>query len=81
MAGNDDGDLVPVFVTVGVRVSSSERTPGLVRVPREEAGRIVAMRHGVAGERPPRGFLDGGADGRVIAAMLPRVAPPGRAAI
>jgi hypothetical protein len=72
----DGGGLVPVFVTVGVRVSSGVRTPGVVHLPREEAARIVASRHGVSGERAPRGFLDGGADGHVIAAMVPRLAPP-----
>jgi hypothetical protein len=65
-------DLVPVFVTVGIRVSTGERTPGVVHVPPGEAGRIVADRHGVHGERAPRGYEDGGADGRVIAAMMPR---------
>jgi hypothetical protein len=65
-------DPVPVFVTTAIRVSSGERTPGVVHVPPGEAGRIVADRHGVLGERAPRGFEDGGADGRVIAAMMPR---------
>ena len=37
-----------------------------------EAARIVAARHGVPGERPPRGY----ADGRVNGAMVPRLAPP-----
>jgi hypothetical protein len=69
-------DLVPVFLTVGVRTSGGNG-PGVVRVPRDEAARIVAARHGVSGERPPRGFEDGGADGRIIAAMVPRLAPPG----
>jgi hypothetical protein len=41
-------------------------------VPRDEAARIVAARHGVAGERAPRGYEDGGADGHIVAAMLPR---------
>lgn len=68
-------DRVPVYLTVAVRTSGGPG-PGVVRVPREEASRIIAARQGVAGERPPRGFLDGGADGRVIAAMLPRLAPP-----
>jgi hypothetical protein len=70
-----DPDLVPVFLTVGVRTSGGIG-PGVVRVPRIEAARIVAARHGVAGERPPRGYEDGGADGRVIGAMVPRLAPP-----
>ncbi len=69
-------DLVPVFVVVAVRVSTGEQTPGLVHVPRNEAVQIVASRHGVPGEQPPRGYADGGADGRVIGAMVPRLAPP-----
>lgn len=64
-------DLVPVFVTTGIRTSGGPG-PGVVRVPRDEAARIVAARHGVSGEQPPRGFEDGGADGRVIGAMMPR---------
>lgn len=72
---SDDPDLVPVFVTTGIRTSGGAG-PGVVRVPRDEAARIVAGRHGVPGERPPRGYADGGADGRVIAAMVPRLAPP-----
>lgn len=68
-------DLVPVYLTVAVRTSGGPG-PGVVRVPRLEAARIVADRHGVAGERPPRGYEDGGADGRVIGAMMPRPAPP-----
>lgn len=70
----DSPDLVPVYLTVGVRTSGGPG-PGVVRVPREEAARLVAARHGVAGERPPRGYDDGGADGRMIAAMMPRRAP------
>jgi hypothetical protein len=64
-----------VFVTTGIRTSGGAG-PGGVRVPREEAARIITGRQGVAGERPPRGFVDGGADGRVIAAMARRLAPP-----
>lgn len=70
---SDDQDLVPVFLTVAVRTSGGNG-PGVVRVPREEAARITAARHGVPGEYPPRGYDDGGADGRVIAAMMPRPA-------
>jgi hypothetical protein len=68
-------DLVPVYLTVAVRTSGGPG-PGVVHVPREEAGRICAARHGVPGEDPPRGFLDGGVDGRIIAAFVPRLAPP-----
>jgi hypothetical protein len=68
-------DLVPVYLTVAVRTTGGIG-PGVVRVPRDEAGRIVAARHGAPGERASRGFLDGGADGQVIAAMVARFAPP-----
>ncbi len=64
-------ELVPVFLTVGIRTSGGNG-PGLVRVPPAEAARIVAGRHGVHGEQPPRGYSDGGADGRTVAAMMPR---------
>lgn len=70
MSGEEPG-LVPVFLTVAVRTSSGNG-PGVVRVPREEAARLVAARHGVPGEQAPRGYLDGGTDGRVIGAMVPR---------
>jgi hypothetical protein len=66
--------LVPVYLTVAIRTSGGNG-PGVVRVPPDEAARIVAGRHGVHGERPPRGYLDGGAPGSVVAAMVPRRAP------
>jgi hypothetical protein len=50
------GDPVPVFVTNGVRVSTGERTPGLVHVPPAEAGALIAARVAVAGEKPPQGW-------------------------
>jgi hypothetical protein len=62
VSGQPDPDLVAVFLTVGVRTSGG-CGPGVVRVPRDEAAWIVRSRHGVAGEEPPRGYLDGGADG------------------
>ena len=67
-------DLVPVYLTVAVRTSGGIG-PGVVRVPRLEAGWIVAARHGVTGEVAPRGYEDGGMDGHVIGAMIPRRAP------
>lgn len=73
MSGQDR-DLVPVFLTVAVRTSGGNG-PGVVRVPRDEAARITAARHGIAGERPPKGYEDGGADARVIAAAALRAAP------
>jgi hypothetical protein len=63
--------LVTLFLTVAVRTSAGSG-PGVVRVPPDEAGRIIAARHGVYGDQPPRGYLDGGADARLIAAARPR---------
>ena len=68
----DQPDLMAVLVTTGIRTSGSAG-PGVVRVPRDEAARNIASRHGVAGERPPRGYEDGDADGRVTGAMVPRL--------
>jgi hypothetical protein len=70
MGVTGDG-LVPVYVTTAIRTSGGTG-PGVVRVPPDEAGRIVADRHGVYGDRAPRGFEDGGMDGRLVAAILPR---------
>ncbi len=64
--------LATVYVTNAVRVSSGERTPGVVHVPPEEAGRLVGARHAVWGDRPPRGYADGGVDVRDGARMQPR---------
>jgi hypothetical protein len=68
-------DLMAVFLTTAVRTSAGAG-PGVRRVPRAEAAQLVARRHAVPGERAPRGFEDGGADGHIIAAMVPRLAPP-----
>ena len=46
--------------------------PGPVELPAAEAARLVADRHAVYGTQAPRGFEDGGADGRTVAAMMPR---------
>jgi len=51
----DDAGLVPVFVTVAVRTSVGAG-PGMRRVPPEEAGRLVAARVAVHGDKPPRGW-------------------------
>ena len=67
-----ESDIVSVYLIVAVRTIGGPGS-GIVRVPRDEAARIVASRHGVAGEQPPRGYEDGGADGRIIAAMVPRL--------
>jgi hypothetical protein len=65
------GDRITVYATVAVRTSAGPG-PGVLELPAAEASRLVADRHAVYGSTPPRGFSDGGADPRVIAAMLPR---------
>jgi len=65
------GDRITVFATVAVRTSAGPG-PGVLELPRDEAARLVADRHAVYGSTAPRGFSDGGADGRTVAAMMPR---------
>jgi hypothetical protein len=65
------GTRISVYVTVAVRTSAGPG-PGVLELPAAEASRLVADRHAVYGSTAPRGFEDGGADGRVIAAMMPR---------
>jgi hypothetical protein len=48
--------LVTMFVTNAVAVSSGEPTPGVMHVPSQEAADLVFIRHAVYGEVPPRGF-------------------------
>ena len=60
-----------VFVTTGVATSDGPG-PGVRRLPRAEAGRLVSARLAVHGEHPPRGYTDGGCDGREIGLMMPR---------
>jgi hypothetical protein len=71
---NDDG-LVPVFLSVAIRTSGGNG-PVVVRVPPDEAGRIIGRRHGVYGEHPPRGFEDGGIDARTLAGPSWTKPPP-----
>jgi hypothetical protein len=59
-------ELTEVFLTVGVATSGGPG-PGVVRVPRDEANRIIAMRLGVPGTHPPKNFTDGGQAGPVSA--------------
>jgi hypothetical protein len=66
---------VPVFVTTGVATSDGPG-PGVRRLPRPEAGRLVSARLAVHSEEPPRGYIDGGSDGREVGLMMPRLAPP-----
>ncbi|MGH3218965.1 MAG: hypothetical protein ACRDPY_09705 [Streptosporangiaceae bacterium] len=70
-----DEDVVPVYVTVGVRVSTGEHTPGVVHVPRDEAALLIRERRGVPGERAPKGYEDGGVDLRAVGIMMSRLAP------
>jgi len=58
-------ERVPIYLTVAIRTSGGAG-PGVAWVPPEEAGRIITDRHGVPGEEPPRGFLDGGSPGSII---------------
>lgn len=58
------GGLVDVYLTVAIRTSGGNG-PGVLRVPPGEAARIVGDRHGVHGDRPPRGFTDGGTTHRL----------------
>jgi hypothetical protein len=74
VSGQED-DLVAVYLTVAVRTTAGAG-PGVVRVPRQEAALLIRQRHGVPGERPPRGFQDGGVDGHIPGAFVPRLAPP-----
>lgn len=52
-----DGQLVTVFVTTGIRTSGGSG-PGVVRVPPAEAAALVADRRAVYGEQAPRGYGD-----------------------
>lgn len=65
------GAEITVFATVAVRTSAGPG-PGVLELPAAEASRLVADRHAVYGSTAPRGFEDGGADARTIAAMMPR---------
>lgn len=69
---SDQPELTTVTVTNAIRVSSGEQTPGVVHVPAAEASWIQANRHGILGDRWPRGYADGGPDARTIANMMPR---------
>jgi len=68
--GDDDG-LVDVYLSVAVRTSAGPG-PGPKRLPPAEAADLIKRKAAVYGTQPPRGFEDGGADGRTIAAMMPR---------
>ena len=48
-------DMVPVFLLNGTRTSAGPG-PGPVRLPRAEAGRLVAARIAVSGTDPPDGW-------------------------
>jgi len=66
-----DAGLADVFVTTAVRTSAGPG-PGHLRVPLAEAQAIVNTRRGVFGDRPPRGYADGGCDPRDAGRMRPR---------
>jgi hypothetical protein len=60
--GGDSGDLVAVYLTNGTRTSAGPG-PGVKRLPSAEAGALIRARLATYGERPPRGYADGGTDG------------------
>lgn len=72
-------ELVDVFLTVGVATSGGPG-PGVVRVPRDEANRIIGMKLGVPGTRPPRNYSDGGQSGPVTGTRTFGAKPPSRPA-
>ena len=49
------GKPVLVFVTVAVRTSDGPG-PGVKHVPPAEASALIAAKHAVPGEQPPRGW-------------------------
>jgi len=57
-------ELVDVYLTNAVATSGGPG-PGVVRVPRDEASRIIAHKLGVPGTHPPRNYADGGQAGPV----------------
>jgi hypothetical protein len=63
--------LVAIYLVNGTRTSAGPG-PGVRRVPADEAGRLVRARLATYGDRPPRGFEDGGADVSNIALMMPQ---------
>jgi hypothetical protein len=67
MSESAQDGLVAVFVTTGIRTSAGPG-PGVRRVPPAEAQAIVGSRRGVYGDRPPRGFDDGGAGPQAVTA-------------
>ena len=60
------GGQVTVFLVNGTRTSAG-CGPGPLTLPAAEAGRLVAARLAVYGDRPPRNFADGGQPGPVTA--------------
>jgi hypothetical protein len=63
--------LVSVYVTTAVRTSDGPG-PGHKRVPPDEAGRLVGNRRATYGDKPPRGFEDGGVVVGDAARLMPR---------
>lgn len=47
---------MPVYLTVAVRTSAGPG-PGPIRLPAREANLLIARKHAVAGDQPPRSFL------------------------
>jgi hypothetical protein len=61
---------VAIYQTVAVRTSQGAGI-GPKRLPPDEAGRLVRDKHAVYGDKPPRGFQDGGAP-PIYAGMMPQ---------
>jgi hypothetical protein len=62
---------VTVYLTNATRTSQGPG-PGPKVLPAAEASALVAARLATYGSTAPRGFSDGGLDGRTVAAMMPR---------
>jgi hypothetical protein len=58
---HDDGKI-SVYLGNATRTSGGSG-PGMVRVPPDEAARLVAARLAIYGDRAPRGLADGGGTG------------------
>lgn len=72
-------DVVPVFVTNGIRTSQGAG-PGLRYLPRGEAAAIIGARHGIAGTRPPDGFA-GSVETTTVGIAPPVLPRPGHGTI
>jgi len=70
---------VAIYLTNAIATSAGSG-PGVVRVPRDEASRIIAHKLGVPGSAPPRSYADGGQSGPVTGTRVFGGPPPSRPA-